>query len=66
MNKLPIPRYWSAEEALTFVAFLEDIISNIWSFHGSNMATHLQQVRHLLDRAPQDCADPKIADDIPF
>ena len=66
MNKPPIPRYWSAEEALTFVAFLEDIISNIWSIHGSNMAMHLQRVRHLQDRAPRDCPDSKVADDIPF
>jgi len=66
MNKPSIPLYWSAEEALTFVAFLEDIVSNIWSIHGSNMAMHLQQVRQLQDRAPQDRADPKVADDIPF
>ena len=66
MNKPPIPQYWSAEEALTFVAFLEDIISNIWSIHGHNMAMYLQRVRHLQDRAPQDCADPKVTDDIPF
>ena len=61
MNKPPIPRYWSAEEALTFVAFLEDIISNIWSIHG-----YLQRVPHLQDRGLQNCANPKTADDIPF
>ena len=66
MNKPSIPGYWSAEEALTFVAFLEDLISNIWSIHGRNMAMHLQQVRHLQNQAPKDCANPKAADDIPF
>ena len=38
MNKPSIPLYWSSKEALTFVAFLEDIISDIWSIHGSSMA----------------------------
>ena len=66
MNKPSIPLYWSAAEALTFVAFLEDIISNIWTLHGSNMAMHLQQVRQRQDRPHQDRADPKVVDDVPF
>jgi hypothetical protein len=66
MNKPDIPKYWSAEEALTFVAFLEDIISTIWKTHGQDMARHLQRIHHLKDRAPPDCADPQLAEDLPF
>ena len=66
MNQNDIPHYWSAEEALTFCAFLEDLISAIWKSHGPQMAKHLQKVRHLRDRFPPDCSDPDISNDLPF
>jgi len=38
-----IPDHWTGDEALTFVAFLEDIIQLIWDAHGAAMARQLQR-----------------------
>lgn len=34
---------WSAEEALTFVAFLDGLIAAVWALHGKGMAAVLHQ-----------------------
>jgi len=34
---------WSPEEALTFVAFLDDLIAAVWTLHGERMAAVLRQ-----------------------
>jgi len=38
-----IPDHWTGDEALTFVAFLEEVIQAVWSLHGHGMATRLRR-----------------------
>jgi len=66
MNRPAIPTYWSAEEALTFVAFLEEIIADIWRARGDEMAACLHRARHPPDRPPSDPSPTAAGDDIPF
>lgn len=42
MKPIPIPPRWTAEEALSVVGFLEQIIESIWSAHGYRMGEYLQ------------------------
>ena len=40
---LDIPDHWTGDEALTFVAFLEEVILAIWAQHGHDMAAQLRR-----------------------
>ena len=42
-----IPRHWSGDEALAFVAFLENITHAVWDAHGPKMAACLQRADDL-------------------
>ena len=42
-----IPRHWSGDEALVFVAFLENITHAVWAAHGRDMAACLQRADDL-------------------
>lgn len=63
MRRVTIPAQWTGEQALSVVAFLEDVIRAIWRQHGDHMA-------HLLnpDREPQPELRPSspIDEDLPF
>jgi hypothetical protein len=48
---LPIPSCWTPEEAMAFLAFLDQLISAIWRAYGDKMAPHLSRVQYLA-RAP--------------
>ena len=50
-RKLSIPKQWTPEEALSIVAFLEDIITNIWMIHGHAMEKCFQRAERLLNSA---------------
>ena len=62
---VPIPSFWSGSEALSFVAFLELLISQVWAAHGHAMSP-------LVDRAEQiavNVSGPNLQttdDEIPF
>ena len=38
-----IPDHWTGDEALTFVAFLEEVILAVWGIHGHDMAAQLRR-----------------------
>jgi hypothetical protein len=40
---IDIPDHWTGDEALTFVAFLEEVILAVWGLHGHAMATQLRR-----------------------
>lgn len=46
-----IPKHWSAEEALTVVAFLEKTIGEIWWTHGKVMEGHYSRNEYLVKHA---------------
>jgi hypothetical protein len=48
---LPIPSCWTPEEAMAFLAFLDQLITAIWRAYGDKMAPHLSRVQYLA-RAP--------------
>jgi hypothetical protein len=48
---LPIPSCWTPEEAMAFLAFLDQLITAIWRAYGDKMAPHLARVQYLA-RAP--------------
>ncbi len=59
MKHVTIPAYWTGEEALTTVAFLEEIIRAIWRAHGDLMSEVL-----LRERTPETNSTPD--EDHPF
>lgn len=38
MRRVNIPTQWTGEQALSVVAFLEDVIRAVWRQHGDHMA----------------------------
>ena len=42
-----IPPHWSGDEALAFVAFLDNLIHAVWVAHGRDMAACLQRADDL-------------------
>lgn len=64
MTPLNIPTHWSAEEALTIVNFLQQLIDAIWQVHGVRMGQHL---RELYDSMEDYAPPPPLDDDVfPF
>jgi hypothetical protein len=62
MKSVQIPTHWSGEQALSMVAFLDELIRSIWSRHGEEMAEVLRR-----DRAPTPSTDPGPAQEVlPF
>ena len=57
----PIPTYWSGDQALGVVDFLEQLIAAIWRIHGDKMYL----AAHSLKPA-QDPSDPPDTSDLPF
>lgn len=64
MKRVTIPRHWSAEQALSVVAFLDDVIRAIWREHGEQMADVLRRdvCRPVEETEPSRLDD----DDLPF
>ena len=64
MKRVTIPRHWSAEQALSVVAFLDDVIRAIWREHGEQMADVLRRdaCRSVEETEPYRLDD----DDLPF
>jgi len=55
MNDLPrIPTYWTGEQALEIVDFLEQIIHAIWLVHGSSMTRAVDRTSTELDKVDPD------------
>jgi hypothetical protein len=46
MKTLTIPDHWTPDEALSFVAFLEELIQAIWIEHGPLMARRLRRAEN--------------------
>lgn len=44
MRYCPIPESWSGEEALAFVALLDQLSQAIWRAHGAEMARCLENL----------------------
>ena len=68
MSMVTIPDHWSGEEALVFVAFLEETICAIWRKHEHQMKARLLREERL--RAPArigcpHCFDPDPANHEP-
>ncbi|MBC8426159.1 hypothetical protein H8E07_18755 [bacterium] len=47
MRTIDIPDDWTAEEALTVVAFLEHLVDAVWAEHGDAMAEHSERLDRL-------------------
>jgi hypothetical protein len=63
MRRVTIPAHWTAEQALSMVAFLEDVIRAIWREHGDHMAPLLDPDRGL---EPDHSSSSPLDDDMPF
>ena len=63
---MPIPDFWSGDEALNVVVFLETIVAAVWHTHGDSMIERLRRARDLTYRTnpPTHLDDPD--DDGPF
>ena len=67
---ITVPHHWSSEEALTFVAFLDQVAQAIWSLHGDGMMAVLNRSQRACLCSPASSqhfdtvCDP--ADDLPF
>ncbi len=75
MKSIPIPQHWSADQALTTVAFLESVISAVWEAYGTQMVNGQQHMRLLLEAQRPCCVcingldpppQPDTDDEIPF
>jgi len=56
----PIPTWWSGDQALDAVDFLEQIIADIWQIHGDKMYL----AAHSLKPGP--ASPPPDTSDLPF
>jgi hypothetical protein len=65
MRRVNIPPRWTGEQALSVVAFLEDVIRAVWRQHGDHMAT-LIDPDHPLDPEPSSSPPADDDDDAPF
>jgi hypothetical protein len=66
-----IPDDWTTDEAIAVVAFLEHVISAIWSAHGDKMGDRLLDPTQWTPWPPPDLdvactAEDDPEDDIPF
>jgi len=63
MKHVTIPRHWSAEQALSVVRFLDDVIRAVWRQHGEEMAACMEYLR----APPSEMTDPPSNEvDVPF
>jgi hypothetical protein len=44
---VPIPSCWTPEEAMSFLVFLDQLTSAIWSAYGDAIAPHLSRAQYL-------------------
>lgn len=44
---LPIPSCWTPEEAMSFLVFLDQLTSAIWSAYGDTIGPHLSRAQYL-------------------
>jgi hypothetical protein len=44
---VPIPSCWTPEEAMSFLVFLDQLTSAIWSAYGDTIAPHLSRAQYL-------------------
>jgi hypothetical protein len=65
MRHVTIPRHWTGEEALTTVAFLEEIIRAIWRAHGDEMG-EVMLGDHDQTSASEFESDFPLDEDLPF
>ncbi len=63
MRRVNIPPQWTGEQALSVVAFLEDVIRAVWRQHGDHMATLIDADRPPY---PEPSYFPPADDDAPF
>jgi hypothetical protein len=63
MRRVNIPPQWTGEQALSVVAFFEDVIRAIWRQHGDRMAPLLDPDRRL---EPDPSSSAPRDDDMPF
>ena len=47
MKTISIPEDWTAEEALSVVAFLEHLVAAVWSEHADAMVEHSERLERL-------------------
>lgn len=66
--EVPIPKSWSAAEAMAVCDFLDTLLSAIWEIHGEAMAELIaRQLRgHIAEQAYQAASNVLPDDDIPF
>jgi len=63
MRRVTIPAHWTGEQAISVVAFLEDVIRAIWRQHGDDMAHLLNPNR---DPEPDHHGSPLFDDQPPL
>lgn len=44
---IPIPSCWTPEEAMSFLVFLDQLTSAIWSAYGDRIGPHLSRAQYL-------------------
>jgi hypothetical protein len=44
---VPIPSCWTPEEAMSFLVFLDQLTSAIWSAYGDKISPHLSRAQYL-------------------
>ena len=67
ITQIPIPKYWTGDEATAVLEFLDDINTAIWNAHEEKILNAMKQ-QHITRKhsAKDDGEDLQLDDDLPF
>ena len=57
---MPIPDYWSADDAHLVISFLDELCDQLWATYGDEIIAHQQQLVYLNARQTELAFDDQI------